>query len=192
MERLWYYARGQEQNGPINEAELKALLASGQITGSDLVWTDGMASWAKAESVPDLTASANVPPSSSFEPPAPASTPRAAAASNQTPQGLLGWLSFVGVMNVIYGALSCLSCVGIITGVFLILSGTALMAARKALEDIREIDPAMQPFLAKIKTFAQMTGVVYILALVSMVIMLILYAGFFAVLFSQLPKMTTP
>ena len=41
----WYYAVGQQQQGPIDEAQLDALLASGQITQETLVWRDGLPSW---------------------------------------------------------------------------------------------------------------------------------------------------
>lgn len=41
----WYYAVGQQQQGPIDEAQLDALLASGQITQETLVWRDGLPNW---------------------------------------------------------------------------------------------------------------------------------------------------
>ena len=41
----WYYAVGGQQQGPVDEAQMDALLQSGQITQETLVWRDGMANW---------------------------------------------------------------------------------------------------------------------------------------------------
>ncbi len=41
----WYYAVGQEQKGPVTEAQLHALAKDGAITAATLVWRDGMADW---------------------------------------------------------------------------------------------------------------------------------------------------
>jgi len=41
----WYYAEGTQQRGPISEAELQQLAASGNITDATLVWREGMAQW---------------------------------------------------------------------------------------------------------------------------------------------------
>jgi len=63
----WYYSKGAVQLGPISEAELKAKIASGEITTSDMVWKDGMADWVPLARVPELIAkapaAAQTPPS---------------------------------------------------------------------------------------------------------------------------------
>jgi uncharacterized membrane protein len=41
----WHYAVGAEQRGPIDDAELDRLVASGEITPDTLVWRAGMAGW---------------------------------------------------------------------------------------------------------------------------------------------------
>lgn len=41
----WYYAVGGQQQGPVDEAQLDALLQSGQINQETLVWRDGLANW---------------------------------------------------------------------------------------------------------------------------------------------------
>jgi hypothetical protein len=46
----WYYAKGDQQFGPILEADLKAMAAAGKLDRSDLVWTSGLAGWLPAES----------------------------------------------------------------------------------------------------------------------------------------------
>jgi uncharacterized membrane protein len=51
----WYYAADGEQKGPTNEAELKSFFAAGRLPADALVWTEGMANWAPANSVPAFT-----------------------------------------------------------------------------------------------------------------------------------------
>jgi uncharacterized RDD family membrane protein YckC len=41
----WYYASGGQQQGPVDEAQFEALIQSGQIKPTDLVWKEGMANW---------------------------------------------------------------------------------------------------------------------------------------------------
>ena len=42
----WYYSDGRQQFGPVTQAEFDALVASGRINASTLVWRAGMANWA--------------------------------------------------------------------------------------------------------------------------------------------------
>lgn len=44
----WYYAKGDEQFGPMLESELKALADSGELTSADMVWREGMSAWQPA------------------------------------------------------------------------------------------------------------------------------------------------
>ncbi len=57
----WYYAAGEQQQGPIAEADLRDMLLAGELPPSTLVWSEGMANWVSAEKVPDLY---QVPPAS--------------------------------------------------------------------------------------------------------------------------------
>lgn len=41
----WYYARGDERMGPVDDHEIVALAATGQINAQTLVWREGMADW---------------------------------------------------------------------------------------------------------------------------------------------------
>lgn len=61
-DRLWYYAKDNQQAGPIGEAELIALVQSGQLRPETLVWTDGMPQWAALQTIPGLTAASAFPP----------------------------------------------------------------------------------------------------------------------------------
>jgi len=41
----WYYGKEGKQYGPIDEGALRARIAAGEVSGSDLIWTEGMAEW---------------------------------------------------------------------------------------------------------------------------------------------------
>lgn len=51
---LWYYGSNGNQHGPVEEAELRALIASGAVGSQTLVWCDGMGDWKPLAAVPQL------------------------------------------------------------------------------------------------------------------------------------------
>ncbi|EIL97930.1 GYF domain-containing protein [Rhodanobacter thiooxydans] len=53
-DKIWWYAKGDQRQGPYTAAELKALVASGQIAATDMVWKEGLANWVPASSVAGL------------------------------------------------------------------------------------------------------------------------------------------
>ena len=54
----WYYAVGHQQQGPVTEAQLRALAKDGVVTPDTLVWREGLASWQPWRTV----AGAGLPP----------------------------------------------------------------------------------------------------------------------------------
>lgn len=44
----WYYARNDQQFGPVSAAELKRLAEDGKLSPDDLLWREGMDQWATA------------------------------------------------------------------------------------------------------------------------------------------------
>jgi hypothetical protein len=50
----WYYSQNGAQTGPVTQEELTAMVASGRVRSDELVWTEGMANWLPAYSVPQL------------------------------------------------------------------------------------------------------------------------------------------
>lgn len=58
----WYYAKNNQQQGPVSEEQLKQLVASGELQPSDLVWTEGMSQWAEARGMEWLFPAPTVPP----------------------------------------------------------------------------------------------------------------------------------
>lgn len=60
---MWHYAIGTERRGPVSQTEIEALLRSGAIDRSTLVWREGMAQWtALAQTELAALASVQVPP----------------------------------------------------------------------------------------------------------------------------------
>jgi len=72
----WYVIQAGQQRGPVSEADLRGMLARGEITTADLVWRDGMAEWAAIGTVPGFAGAAPagppVPPRAPVAPMAPA------------------------------------------------------------------------------------------------------------------------
>jgi len=54
MSDQWYYGSGGQQKGPVSFEQLKQFAGAGEVSGTDLVWTDGMADWIPADQVNDL------------------------------------------------------------------------------------------------------------------------------------------
>jgi hypothetical protein len=54
MSDEWYYTQYGQQQGPVTTAELKSLAASGRLLPTDLVWREGMSTWAPAETTRGL------------------------------------------------------------------------------------------------------------------------------------------
>jgi hypothetical protein len=94
----WYYGSSAGQNGPVEEHELRALIASGGVGPESLVWRDGMKDWLPLQSVPEL----QVDPTSPYGPPgtyAPGYYPPVAPTSG------------VAIASMVCGILAVLFCV---------------------------------------------------------------------------------
>jgi hypothetical protein len=48
----WYYTKGSDRFGPIDEAELRRRLQSGEITPNDWIWREGLRGWVKVADWP--------------------------------------------------------------------------------------------------------------------------------------------
>ena len=53
-EPIWYFANGDVQRGPVTEAQIRALIGTGNLKPDDLVWKEGMPDWMPAGEVPGL------------------------------------------------------------------------------------------------------------------------------------------
>ena len=59
---FWHYTVGGQPQNPIALQDLQMMLANGQVQPGDLVWTEGMAQWQPAGTVPELAMNAGYPP----------------------------------------------------------------------------------------------------------------------------------
>lgn len=74
----WYYAVGNERQGPVDDATLDRLIATGVVTTDTLVWRAGMADWQPLAQARPPAAPAPPPappPPAAITPPTPAVTP---------------------------------------------------------------------------------------------------------------------
>ena len=63
----WFYGKGGQQFGPIDEVTLSARIATGEIGPQDLVWNEGMDSWKPLQEIRHLAPSGNHPQSQDSE-----------------------------------------------------------------------------------------------------------------------------
>src|SRR4051794_41547595 len=52
----WFYARNNQQQGPVALPALQDMARSGQLQPTDLVWREGMPQWLPAQQVAELFA----------------------------------------------------------------------------------------------------------------------------------------
>ena len=57
----WFYAKNNQQLGPVSDEALRHMLAAGQLSAGDLVWHEGMSSWEPASQVPGFIAPSGAP-----------------------------------------------------------------------------------------------------------------------------------
>lgn len=84
----WYVARDGKRSGPVTFDRLKQLAAAGKVQGDDLVWSDGMEQWVRADAQPELSGISSAATAQAVMP-ASQSVPQQAVAS-QAP-GAIGY-----------------------------------------------------------------------------------------------------
>jgi hypothetical protein len=75
----WYFAKGDQQQGPVAQETMRRLLSDGSVAPDALVWTEGMDAWRSAREVPALAV--NAFPAQPFTPPSSPAAPQPAAAA---------------------------------------------------------------------------------------------------------------
>lgn len=60
-ELLWYYLHGTQQLGPVPASTLIGMIRTGALSGSTMVWREGMAEWQPLASVPELNSMSGTP-----------------------------------------------------------------------------------------------------------------------------------
>ena len=188
MDRFWFYTQGgsTDKKGPVSEAEIRALMVSGELQPTDLLWTEGMANWAALSTLPDLSR----PAASAAPKPVLSAVVQTSTAGGGlgVPPGLQGWMTFIGVMNIIAGVFYIVTCFGMVVGIPMLMAGMALLAAKNAL-DGATIDPSLDLFFAKLKSFMTISGWVYIIGFIFFIISIIIQVVFVGAGLSNLNPM---
>ena len=154
----WYYviSKTREKSGPHDEAYVRAKFIAGEIAPASLVWHDGLASW--------------IPASDAF---AALKSPAGTEGRVPLPDGLRGWMTFVGVMTILSAIFPSL----VLYGLPMLLAGIAVLGARAALDRAPFVSPDLVPFFAKLKTFFCCWGWMFILVIFLTILFLLAYAG---------------
>lgn len=53
----WFYAKGRNTHGPVSSKDLRAMLATGRVQGSDRIWHESLSDWVPASDVPQFMGS---------------------------------------------------------------------------------------------------------------------------------------
>lgn len=102
----WYYSKNATQMGPVPQDELLAKLASGEVSGTDMVWRDGMPDWRPASTMPELHVIPQGNPALS-QPPAMATNPVPAVIPNYLWQSIVVTILCcwpLGIPAIVYAA----------------------------------------------------------------------------------------
>ena len=154
----WYYVnpKTREKCGPHDEAFVRTKFIAGEISPASLVWHDGLPNWiAAGEAFSALK------------------SPVGTEGKVPLPDGLRGWMTFVGVMTLLSSLFPSL----LLYGLPMLLAGLAALSARGALDRTPFVSPDMIPFLAKLRTFFCCWGWMYILILFLTILLLLAYAA---------------
>lgn len=100
----WHYMKNGAQTGPISTDELKGLIASGAVKADTMVWREGMAAWAAANTQPEFAGAAPATPPA--PPPAPAAAGEKPAeftpdATDVEQNKVMGILAYLGILFLV-------------------------------------------------------------------------------------------
>jgi ABC-type Co2+ transport system permease subunit len=133
----WYYARDDQQFGPVSAIELKQLADDGRLAPDDLLWREGMDTWATAINLRGLFAEAPATPNAKIAAPTAMITPAVrphhdANVPSAAPASLRFILRATQIMLWSMCVLVVLSGIVLFTRAFLIAKGPAEEAAAAA------------------------------------------------------------
>lgn len=131
----WYYSKNATQVGPVPDAELRAKIAAGEVTGSDMVWHEGMPDWRPLSAVDELqVAQPAQPAAAGTSPPVP---PAVGASPYATPAAPADYAvppptSGLAIASFVCGLIGVVTCT-LITGIPAVICGHM---ALKAMRDL--------------------------------------------------------
>lgn len=111
--------------------------------------------------------------------------------NQETVNKLITWTNFVGILSIVFGALSALGgvfafVIGAIPGVVMIIMGVKLLNAKKAAQELLMIEdqsiaiPKLDQLLSEITTYFKIQGILYIVSIAVGILSVIIYIAFIA------------
>jgi hypothetical protein len=190
----WYYAVGDQQQGPVSRSTLQQLLRSGQLSPDSEVWTSGMACWERAGNVQGLLPAMTSPGSKQTAPSA-LSKDNSFGTAKIAPllKSMRGWTMFVSIVGLIACAIQLVrgivviaanrGTVGLIIVIVTIVPGTAYfllmifsLRVGKFLDDRNE--QKLVAAMSALNTFWVYVGTLLCVALVLLLLVIsLLMAG---------------
>jgi len=152
----WYYAKDNTQFGPVEQSELVARIAAGDVAATDLVWREGLPDWVPSGQIHELGRPPVLPdrgqePASGEVPVWPYAPPTAAPVAPYGPVPSNGKATASMVLGIIsttfaVGNLCCVATVlvTIPCGILAIVFGNQVKQAAS-------LDPSLQGELRKVK-----------------------------------------
>ena len=107
----WYYAKDQDQHGPVSFEQLRTLVQAGTVGGEDFVWEQRMKEWAPAKTIPGLHAAPGVSRGTTTS-----ATSTESVVDNDTIRTLsdtMPWVSFLVISTLTIS--SCMVFLGIVS-----------------------------------------------------------------------------
>jgi hypothetical protein len=81
----WYYAKNGAQQGPVSLEDMKSRIAMGEVSSTDLAWSEGMADWMPVGSIAEFKVEPPAPAEEKDLPASPAFAPTASASPSPEP-----------------------------------------------------------------------------------------------------------
>lgn len=129
---MWFYAKGDEQHGPVSTEELRERIKSGSVGQDELVWKEGLAQWTPVGQVLEL----REPVAASSEGVAPAAQSSGGGFSQIGPSaggGIVPGSAYglnppvqqngLSLVSMILGICSFVLCLGALTGLLAVIFG---------------------------------------------------------------------
>jgi hypothetical protein len=121
-ENVWFFAKGDEQIGPVSIADAKVMLISGNLSVDDFAWKEGFPEWVPVNTVPEMMQTESQ-----------SASVVASTVQNQSS----GQASSAATMSLIFGILS-------LSGLFFIGSFPAIIFGNRALSEIKFSDGQLE------------------------------------------------
>ena len=166
MSIAWHYMKNGAQTGPATTDEIKSLITSGAIKADTMIWREGLASWAAANTQPDFAGV--VPPAAPPPPPAAATgaaggpgvfIPDAADVEKNKVMGILAYLGILWLVPFLAAKDSPFAKYHCNQGIVLILASIAAWIVNIVLDMVLVFIPFLGWFLMVVLHLCLVIGI---------------------------------